>query len=100
MIQGTTPTHVFELPFDISAIKAVKVVYEQGNEIILEKGNDNCTLIGNTVEIKLTQEETFLFKTNEFVKIQIRILTFGGQALTSVPETVTVGKCLDKEVLE
>ena len=37
MIQGTTPTHTFTIPFDVSLIKELKVVYAQQGEIVLEK---------------------------------------------------------------
>ena len=100
MRRGTTPTHTFTLPLDVSMLACVKVIYAQGGQVILEKENDGCVLDGNTVTVKLTQEETFLFDCHKkTVQIQVRVLTLGGEALASDVLRVDVEKCLDDEVL-
>ena len=38
MIRGTTPTHIFNIPFDTSLVDEVKITYAQEDEIILIKG--------------------------------------------------------------
>lgn len=100
MIRGTTPIHTFEIPFDVSLIKSGKVVYSQNGQIILDKPIHQCALDGNTITLKLTQEETFLFGcTKGLVSIQVRLLTTDEEAIASDEMTVDVKRCLDNEVL-
>lgn len=99
MIRGTTPTHTFTLPFDASFIKCVKVIYAQNDKVIFSKETTDCTLSGNTVTTKLTQADTLAFDCHYAVQIQVRALTLGDDALASDIYTVSVGKCLDGEVL-
>lgn len=100
MRQGTTPKHIFTLPFAASLASVIQITYQQGNEIVLQKNTGDCTPDGNTVSVKLTQEDTFKFDARQDVMIQIRVLTAGGDALTSDIIRVSVGRCLDDEVLE
>lgn len=99
MHKGTTPTHTYVLDFDTSAIKTVKITYSQAGREVLTKRTQDCTLDGHTISVRLSQEETFLFKGHALATIQLRILTAVGDALTSDPMTVSVGECLDDEVL-
>lgn len=99
MIRGTTPTHTFTLPFDVSLIKKIKIIYAQGGEQKFCKRKEDCILDGRTVQTTLTQEETFLLDCKWLVEIQVRVLTVGEDVLASLPMTATVGKCLDSEVL-
>lgn len=101
MIRGTTPTHTFNLPFGVEFIKAGKVTYSQDGAIVLNKEIKDCALEGQTITIKLTQEDTFKFDcTKGYVYIQIRLLTTGDDALASGLIRVEVEKCLDSEVLK
>lgn len=97
--KGTTPTHTFKLPVSKEAVDEVRITYAQGSENVLIKDTKDCELTDGGVSVTLTQEETFLFKANVEVLIQVRVLTTDGQAFSS--ETVSVGvyKCLDGEVL-
>ena len=61
MIRGTTPTHTFNIPFDTSMVKEVKILYAQDVVKILEKKNGDCVLAGQSISVTLTQEDTFLF---------------------------------------
>lgn len=99
MIRGTTPTHTFNIPFDTSAVNEVKIIYAQDDEVVLEKRTEDCALEGQTISVTLTQDDTFRFDCKKAVEIQVRVLTAGGNALTSVPVKVGVSKCLDDEVL-
>ena len=95
---GTTPTHTFTLTPDLSGVAAkVRVVYSQGDEVILTK---EAQLSGNDAIVKLTQEETLKFSPALRVEIQLRILTNGGDALTSDIILRKPYECLEKEVLE
>jgi hypothetical protein len=95
---GTTPTHTFTLPEDIAAVTAkARVVYSQCNAVVLTK--EVTALSGNDVVIKLTQEETLAFHNRRPVDIQVRVLTTGGDALTSDIFTCSCCDCLEKAVL-
>lgn len=100
MRKGTTPTHMFELPFDSSDVSKIKITYQQNNNTILTKRDADLNFDGNTVSTTLTQEETFLFDHQRTVYIQVRVLTKDNIALTSEIMPVGVDKCLDNEVLQ
>lgn len=100
MERGTTPTHIFNIPAEISsAIKEVKITYSQNDEELVVKRTGDCTIESGKITTKLSQEETFLFDCTKFVYIQIRVLTLGGDCVKSKLMQESVGKCLDSEVL-
>ena len=99
MIIGTTPTHIFNIPFDTSLVDEVKITYAQEDEIVLIKGTSDCVLDTTTIKVTLSQKDTFLFDSKKSVQVQLRILTKSGEALASVVEHIGVSKCLDNEVL-
>lgn len=100
MIQGTTPTHQFNIPLDASIIQRIRITYAQSGNVLLVKEDADCRVEGNAVEVKLTQEETLLFDEFSSVQIQVRVLTQGGDALASDLIRVPCGVVLDKAVLE
>lgn len=96
---GTTPTHTFTIPSDMVGIAAkVRVVYAQCGEKVLTK--DVSAPTGDTVEVKLTQEETLLFHPRKPVEIQLRVLTTTGDAMTSDISVIEPYRCLEKSVFE
>lgn len=99
MRKGTTPTHIFEVPFNTDMIAEAEIVYAQFGEIVLEKYTDDCEMSGNEITVTLTQEETFLFDDSAGVEVQLRILTQGDDALASDIIHVSCEKCLSDEVL-
>lgn len=99
LIVGTTPTHTFEVEFDVSLISKVRVLYSQDDEIKITKTQDDCVLKDNIIEVTLTQEDTFKLDHSKNVEIQIRVLTTGNDALSSIPYKVGIIKCLETEVL-
>lgn len=99
MIRGTTPTHVFNLPFESSLISSARVIYKQGTKEILRKETEAFEMEGNTIRVTLTQEETFLFDCKGSVKLQLRVLTKAGKSLSTRTIIVSVDECLDNEVL-
>lgn len=100
MIRGTTPTHIFNLPFDVEKISEVRVIYAQRDKPILIKTEKDCTLQDQTIKVNLTQEDTFKFDHRKEVQIQVRVLTTTGDVLTSYIQSVDAYKCLKDEVLE
>lgn len=99
MIQGSTPLHTFVLPFSVDLIQSVRVTYEQKNKIVLSKETEDVAMEGSTIALRLTQEETLLFDPLVPARIQLHILTTGGDALPSKPKTVPVYVLLDKRVI-
>ena len=100
MIRGTTPTHVFTLPFDTSEVKAVLITYAQKQEVLFEKSTEDCVMNGNKVTVDLTQEETFEFNCTHSGQVQIRVLTDSGKVYASVVKKIDIETCLSKEVLK
>jgi hypothetical protein len=95
---GTTPTHTFTLPEEIAAVTAkARVIYAQCNNVVLTK--EVTALTGNDVVVKLTQEETLTFHNRRPVDIQLRVLTTGGDALTSDIISRDCCDCLENEVI-
>lgn len=99
MFKGTTPTHTFPVDIDTNIIKVVKISYYQGDELILVKRTEDCTIGDGKIVTKLTQEDTFRFKGNANVMIIIRALTHSSDAVITEPMYTSVRQCLDDEVL-
>ena len=100
MRRGTTPTHTFNLPFDMSAVSNVRIIYAQGSNVVLTKEKSDCECDGNTISFKLTQEETFLFDCGRNADVQVRVLTAAGDSLASDIHKISIATCLDNGVLE
>lgn len=99
MIRGTTPKHTFHLPICTENIESVRVTYAQNGAVVLVKNTADCEVGDMTVSVKLTQEDTLNFDANKTVKIQLRVLTKSGDALSTLPYEVPAYECLDGEVL-
>lgn len=100
MVRGTTPEHVFVLPFGSEMIQRLEITYAQNGAVKLMKADSDCSINGNTVSCKLTQEETFSFSDGSNVEIQIRVMTPGSDVLASGIMLVGVEECLSNEVLQ
>ena len=98
MIQGTTPTHTFILPFPSNLVQDVIVTYVQNNQIILEKHTSDCIWLENAIRINLTQEDTFLFSHLHLLKIEFKILTFDNKVLAKNFRNIPIEEALNKEV--
>lgn len=99
MIRGTTPNHIFSLPFGTEMIKTIEITYAQDGTVKLTKGNDGCTFDGNTVSVKLSQKETLMFIEGTCVDVQIRVLTMGGDVVASNIMRMHCDECLSDGVL-
>lgn len=100
MIPATTPLHVFVLPFHTDLIKSVRVSYEQKGKIVLTKETGDFSKNESTLAVRLSQEETLLFSNVVQVRIQLHVLTTGGDALVSKIKTVPVDTLLDRRVIK
>ena len=102
MTRGTTPTLVFNLPFNISYIRQLYITirdYKLDNSTIIEKQLKDCKVAETSVSVTLTQEETLKFSANSKVDVQLRLLTVNGVALSSQIFTTTFDKILKDGVI-
>jgi hypothetical protein len=100
IIRGTTPTHTFTLPLDCSTFQNIRILYSQGSEPTIKREMDSLKCEGNKVSCTLTQEETLALDCTKHCDIQLRALTLSGDALACDIKKVSVGRCLDNEVLK
>lgn len=101
MIPGTTPTFTFTLPFDGSLLASARIscLQESPTEVLVVKETADCLLDGDQVSATLTQEESLRFTPGSPMRVQLRVLTTSGESLATKPAMVSVGRCLDGEVL-
>lgn len=99
MIRGTTPTHTFNLKIEARTIRALRITYKQGENVVLEKTEEDATMSGYTIKVKLTQEDTYKFQANIPVQIQLKIKTTSQDVLASRIKTMSVAAILNEEVL-
>lgn len=97
--KGTAPVIQFSLPFSADLVKKAKVIikYKDGAKLTKYAGADDIR--GNYVSVKLSQEETFLFDCNSYIKVLLRVLTTSDEPLVSDVYSVFVEECFDNEVL-
>jgi hypothetical protein len=80
-------------------VKKILITYSQRGNIVLEKNENDIEANGNVVSVKLTQEETNLFQP-EIVDIQVRVLSFDDNSMSSQIFHKTVKEVLNDEVLQ
>jgi hypothetical protein len=100
MRRATTPTHEYELDIDTSIISQIRITYSQDDKVIITKKDNDVEFVGNVAKVRLTQEETNLFKADKNVEIQIRVLTLGNDAPASDIMRIPCERILDDEVLK
>lgn len=99
MIRGTTPTHIFKIPFETANLKEVRIFYAQNKKVVLEKNTADCVMEDNKITVKLTQEETLAFSHMEVFEIQMVVKTLDGTVMATRPWKVHVCDILNDEVL-
>ena len=99
MNRGTTPTLVFDMPFDVSAFPKVWVTFgQQGREIFtIEKSA--CRITETSIETTLTQDQTLKLKCGCNVEIQIRVLSSENVAMASNILKTSVDRILKDGVI-
>lgn len=99
MIRATTPTHIFNLPFETDTIKELLITYSQRKMPVVQKLTDDCVFDGKTIAVTLTQRDTARFSDRKVVEIQLRVLTTSDTALAGNITEVDVGRILDDDIL-
>lgn len=99
MRRGTTPTHRFATNVSLVDAEEIYVTYKQGS-IILTKTKDDCVVTPDALMLKLTQEDTLMFKTEGCkLKIQIRAKFLDGTAIASNVIEASVERILKNGVI-
>lgn len=98
--KGTEPIIQFALPISADNVQKAKVIIKYKDNSKLTKYAEADSFSGNTISVKLTQEETFLFDCNSYIKVLLRVLTKSGEPLVSDVHNVFVEECFDDEVLK
>lgn len=99
MIRGTTPTHVFGVPFQAAEIAALQVIYAQGGRAVLTRTKPNCTVTDGEISLTLTEAETFRFEAGTPVQLQLRIKTVTGEIFATRIHTVALTDALSEVTL-
>lgn len=99
MRRGTTPTHIFTLPFSTEYVSKVKVAYKQDATVVLRKNTQDCKLEGDKVSVTLTREESLLFNDRAFVKVQVEVELREGGTLVSAVYVLRLDELLCEEAL-
>ena len=111
MIRATTPKHIFTFETDPSDFARILITYAQNGEIVMEKNKEDLQVdpitipsgkvVGYNAWFRMTQEETKAFKAEpgKQVSVQVRVLTYAGEALASEKRTISVLDVLNDEVL-
>ncbi|MBR5367002.1 MAG: hypothetical protein IK132_12225 [Clostridia bacterium] len=97
-MRGTTPTHTFRVPIDLTSAAVLKVYYKQGYEVLVEKEKPDLVVTPSTITVQLTQEETLRFADGQ-IKMQIRAKMPNGKAVKSKVKTTSADELLKNEVI-
>lgn len=100
MIRGTTPTLNFKLPFAVSTLSEYWITISQRYENIkIDKTGSDCSSLGSTITLTLSQEDMLKLVADKPVYIQIRALTTGNKAIASEMIETSVGDILREGVI-
>lgn len=102
MIQGTTPTLRFNLPFDISVVKKAEIVLEYvdaNKKVQIVKELKDCITGEKYIAAKLTQEDTLKLPAPSMALVQLRVLTNDGNALATDVQKVFIKSLLKGDVI-
>lgn len=96
MRPGSTPTHRFEIPIDLTKAEKVVVIYKQDNRIVRKTGED-LQIDAESITVKLSQKDTLAFDSGNGVKIQVRYRFGDGTADVSDILVIEVDEVLTRE---
>jgi hypothetical protein len=100
VIPGATVTAKFSLPVDATMVKALTLDYSQNGEHVFSKTKEDCTLDGTSGTVILRQEDTLKFADSKTTKVQIVVLTTGGETIIARSIAFNTGIRQNRQVLE
>jgi len=98
MYRGTTPEFSFTLPFGIDEVESLLITFKQ-IDTVLNFTEEDVEVAGNTVYIRLTQEQTRMFKSNFKCQVQMRVKLNDGTVVASQVESIDINQSLNSRVL-
>lgn len=102
MVRGTTPTLVFNLPFNVSVLKTLYITFKyfkDGQSKSLEKTLDDCQVSEKSIAVTFTQAETLDFPISGTMQIQLRAVTTNSTAIASKIYSVSVDRILKEGII-
>lgn len=99
MYQGeTTTTTISDLQVPVSEIANIYIVFRNRSRVILEKTLKDCTISGETIEFRLTQEESLSLPQGK-IERSVILITKDGSRIESDPCPILCGRTAKSEVL-
>lgn len=98
-IQGTTPTVVMHLPFDVSTIVNLEIYFGQNGERLFTKGYNDCEMSGNLLRVTLKQKDTLRLDEEEKLEIQARFRFEDDEVEATTKAKVKVDNLLSTAVI-
>ena len=99
MRRGTTPTHKFKAPLDLTSASEVFMTYKQEGKTTIEKTKEDMEISENEILIEISQTDTLSFSTIGDVEIQCRAKYPDGKVVASQIIRVPVKKILKEGVI-
>lgn len=98
MLRYSTPIIEIETDINLADLTALWVSFRQ-DSVILRKTKEQVKIEGTILKVRLSQEDTAMFKADNIVEVQIRWLTENGSASGSNIASVVFGRVLEEEVI-
>lgn len=108
MYQASTPLIRFLFPVDPDDAKDILISFTQNRNVILDKHKSDLTMLGEVTKrgknyygatLRLTQNETNLFKGTMLVTVQIKMLTYNEEVLVSKTSSFVMADTMNDEVM-
>lgn len=99
IVRGTTQEITYGLPFPVDAIGIGFITVMQGQNVVIERDSSTFIFNGNTVGVKLTQEETLALESNCNAEIRLIVKTVDGDRLETLGDIVAVCDTSKNEVI-
>lgn len=98
MLRYSTPTIQIETDMNLAEFAELWLTFKQDNTI-LRKTKEDLTIEGTKATVVLSQEETGMFNSDSYVRLQLRFLTTDGTAGGSNIVRIEFYDVLDEEVI-
>ena len=99
MYQGETiKTTITGFPIPTSEIQNLYIIFKNNLRVVLEKTLKDCVVLDDSIEFKLTQEES-LSLSKGVINRSVVVITKDGSRFESCPSPFTCGETVKKEVL-
>lgn len=99
MLRYSTPTIEIESDISFAEFTEIWVSFKQNN-VILRKTKSEIEINETIIKVRLSQEETAMFKSDEIVEVQIRWLSDNGSASGTNVVPIVFGRVLEDEVIK